>query len=90
MLIEEWKALHLAHRRPRYAAEAERAIRFGLPGLLRRPAARISRYNNDEVIYSDEPAESQFASARVLAAPVGVPTPALGGASIAGSAQPVR
>ena len=42
-LIEEWKALHLAHRRPRYAAEAERAIRCGLPGLLKRPAARISR-----------------------------------------------
>jgi integrase len=43
-LIEEWKALHLAHRRPRYAAEAERAIRCGLPDeLLRRPAARITR-----------------------------------------------
>jgi integrase len=42
-LIEEWKALHLAHRRPRYAAEAERAIRSGLPGLLKRSAARISR-----------------------------------------------
>jgi integrase len=42
-LIEEWKALHLAHRRPRYAAEAERAIRCGLPGLLKCPAARISR-----------------------------------------------
>jgi integrase len=42
-LIEEWKTLHLANRRPRYAAEAERAIRRGLPGLLKRPAARISR-----------------------------------------------
>jgi integrase len=42
-LIEEWKTLHLAHRRPRYAAEAERAIRCGLPKLLKRPAARISR-----------------------------------------------
>ena len=42
-LINEWKALHLAYRRPRYAAEAERAIRYGLPGLLKRPAARISR-----------------------------------------------
>jgi integrase len=42
-LIEEWKALHLAHRRPRYAAEAERAIRSGLPRLLKRPAAHISR-----------------------------------------------
>jgi integrase len=42
-LINEWKALHLTHRRPRYAAEAERAIRCGLPNLLKRPAARISR-----------------------------------------------
>lgn len=42
-LIGEWKALHLAQRRPRYAAEAERAIRFGLSELLKRPAARISR-----------------------------------------------
>jgi integrase len=42
-LIEQWKALHLAHRRPRYAAEAVRAIRSGLPGLLKRSAARISR-----------------------------------------------
>jgi len=42
-MIREWKVLHLAHRRPRYAAEAERAIRCGLPGLLKRPAARISR-----------------------------------------------
>jgi integrase len=43
VLVEEWKALHLAHRRPRYAAEAERAIQRGLTGLLKRPAARISR-----------------------------------------------
>src|SRR4051794_8786861 len=42
-LIDQWKALHLRHRRPRYAAEAQRAIRNGFPGLLRRPAARISR-----------------------------------------------
>lgn len=33
----------MAYRRPRYAAEAERASRYGLPGLLKRPAARISR-----------------------------------------------
>jgi integrase len=42
-LVEEWAALHLAHRRPRYAAEAVRAIRRGLPALTRRPAGRISR-----------------------------------------------
>jgi integrase len=42
-LLQEWRVLHLAHRRPRYAAEAERAIRRGLVDLLRRPAARITR-----------------------------------------------
>jgi integrase len=42
-LLEEWRALHLTYRRPRYAAEAVRAIRTGLPNLLNRPAARISR-----------------------------------------------
>src|SRR5215813_2307282 len=42
-LMEEWKTLHLAHRRPRYAAEAERAIRIGLADPLKRPVARISR-----------------------------------------------
>jgi integrase len=42
-LINEWASLHLAQRRPRYAAEATAAIRRGLPDLLKRPAARISR-----------------------------------------------
>jgi integrase len=42
-LIDEWVSLHLVHRRPRYAAEAERAIRYGLSPLLRRPAVQISR-----------------------------------------------
>jgi integrase len=42
-LIKEWAALHLAHRRRRYAAEAERAIRYSLAHLLKRPAARITR-----------------------------------------------
>jgi integrase len=42
-LVADWAALHLAHRRPRYAAEAERAIRYSLAGLLKRPAARITR-----------------------------------------------
>jgi hypothetical protein len=42
-IMEEWAALHLSHRRPRYAAEAVRAIRYGLLSRLKRPAARISR-----------------------------------------------
>jgi integrase len=42
-LMEEWAALHLAYRRPRYTAEAVRAIRCGLPDLLNRAAAQITR-----------------------------------------------
>ena len=42
-LIEEWRALHLAHRRPRYAQEARRALHRAFEHLLNRPAARISR-----------------------------------------------
>ena len=42
-LVTEWATLHLAHRRPRYATEAQRAIRYGLADLLKRPAARITR-----------------------------------------------
>jgi hypothetical protein len=42
-LIEEWQALHLSHRRPRYVVEAVRAIRGGLSDLARRPAAAITR-----------------------------------------------
>jgi len=58
-LVEEWKLLHLAHRRPRYAAEAERAIRRGLTGLLKRPAARISRTDAvnalDQIVKAGKP-----------------------------------
>lgn len=42
-MVMEWANLHLAHRRPRYAAEAVRAIRYNLAGLLQRPAARITK-----------------------------------------------
>jgi integrase len=42
-LVSEWETLHLAHRRPRYAAEAARAIRLGLASRLKRPAARITK-----------------------------------------------
>jgi integrase len=58
-LLEEWKALHLANRRPRYAAEAERAIRYGLSALLKRPAARISRSDAvnalDQIVRAGKP-----------------------------------
>lgn len=42
-LIDDWSDLHLVHRRPRYAAEAKRALRSVFAHLLNRPAARITR-----------------------------------------------
>jgi integrase len=42
-LITEWATIHLAQRRPRYAAEAQRAMRHALAPLLKRPAAHIAR-----------------------------------------------
>jgi hypothetical protein len=42
-LVDDWDALHLAHRRPRYRAEAVRAIKHAFAEHLRRPAARLSK-----------------------------------------------
>jgi integrase len=42
-LLDEWADLHLIHRRPRYAREAQRALRYAFDHLLSRAAARISR-----------------------------------------------
>ncbi|UPY35431.1 site-specific integrase [Sediminicoccus sp. KRV36] len=40
-LIEDWAKLHLASRRPRYAAEAERALRVTFAAHLKSPARRL-------------------------------------------------
>jgi hypothetical protein len=42
-LVTGWVTLHLSERRPRYAAEAERAIRHAFANLMKRPAARITK-----------------------------------------------
>lgn len=42
-LISEWASRHLSQRRPRYAAEAVRALRFIFAGQLKQPAARLTR-----------------------------------------------
>jgi len=41
-LIEDWSRLHLSSRRPRYAAEAVRALRQAFSKHLARPAARLT------------------------------------------------
>ncbi len=42
-LVTQWAALHLVERRPRYAAEAQRAVRQVFADLMKRPAARITK-----------------------------------------------
>ena len=42
-LVEDWAALHLSHKRPRYAAEAVRAIKVAFAKHLTKPAARLSK-----------------------------------------------
>jgi integrase len=42
-LISDWAALHLASRRARYAAEAERAIRLAFADIISKPAALITK-----------------------------------------------
>jgi integrase len=42
-LVDQWKALHLTDKRPRYAAEAARAIRSVFEKYLNYPAAAIDR-----------------------------------------------
>jgi integrase len=41
-LLTEWAALHLSTRRPRYAAEAIRALRLAFKGRLEEPAASLT------------------------------------------------
>jgi integrase len=41
VLIQDWARLHLIHRRPRYAAEAVRALRHGFAKHLDLPAAVV-------------------------------------------------
>src|SRR5262245_18192912 len=43
VLIQDWARLHLIHRRPRYAAEAVRALRHGFSKHLDRPAEDLDR-----------------------------------------------
>jgi integrase len=43
VLFQDWARLHLIHRRPRYAAEAVRALRRGFANHLDRPAEDLDR-----------------------------------------------
>jgi integrase len=59
-LVDDWAKLHLASRRPRYRAEAVRAIKLAFAGHLKRPAAHLSRADAvnvlDQLVNADKPA----------------------------------
>jgi integrase len=42
-LISDWAKKHLAQKRPRYAAEAVRALRYAFGDYLKQPAVRLTR-----------------------------------------------
>ncbi|WP_198369272.1 integrase arm-type DNA-binding domain-containing protein [Roseomonas rosulenta] len=42
-LVGDWAKLHLAPKRPRYAAEAVRAIKYAFAKHLKRPAMRLTK-----------------------------------------------
>ena len=59
-LVDEWARLHLAGRRPRYKAEAVRAITRAFADHMKRPAARLTRAEAvtvlDRLVAADTPA----------------------------------
>jgi integrase len=58
-LLSRWADLHLSNRRPRYAAEAMRSVRFAFAKQLGEPAARLSRAQTvavlDEIVANGNP-----------------------------------
>ena len=42
-LLDEWSTKHLVNRRPQYALEASRAVRFAFADDLTKPASRLTR-----------------------------------------------
>lgn len=42
-LVDDWRRLHLVHKRPRYAAEATRALEYAFSRYLDRPADALDR-----------------------------------------------
>jgi Arm DNA-binding domain len=49
-LITEWATVHLARRRPRYAKEAQRALRLAFADHLKKPAARLTKATVRQVL----------------------------------------
>jgi integrase len=67
VLIDEWATLHLAQRRNRYRTEAVRAIKYAFFGLLKRPAARITKADAVNTLDKLVKAEKASMAGRTLA-----------------------
>jgi integrase len=50
VLVADWARLHLAGKRPRYAAEAERALRTAFAADLQKPAAALTHGRVSDVL----------------------------------------
>jgi integrase len=66
-LIDDWARLHLSTRRPRYVAEAQRAIRLAFRDYLKRPAARLSRAEVIGVLDGIASADKAVTAGRTMA-----------------------
>lgn len=66
-LVDDWAKLHLAHKRPRYAAEAVRAIKYAFAKQLKRPAMRLTKAEAVDVLDGILKAGSVAMAGRTLA-----------------------
>ena len=66
-LLSDWQALHLASKRPSYAAEATRAVRNAFSRYLDRLVADLSRANVVKALDAMAPKGSAAMAARTTA-----------------------
>lgn len=66
-LVDDWDKLHLQGRRPRYRAEAIRAIKYAFSDDLKKPASRLSRPGVVNVLDKLVRAETTTIAGRTLA-----------------------
>lgn len=66
-LVDDWSALHLAHKRQRYADEAVRALKRAFAAHLRKPAVRLTKAEAVEVLDALLKAGSASMAGRTLA-----------------------
>ena len=66
-LLDDWSRKHLVNRRPQYALEASRAVRFAFADDLTKPASRLTRARILEVLDAMEASDRATMAGRTLA-----------------------